>query len=213
MNMRIDTHAESKSNGVGGAPILKSAAMNLQELLAGTPATLPAGNAHAEVSTLAYSSRQVNDGAAFFAIHGEKTDGNLFVFDAIANGATAIISEMPRPWSAAWSEIFERAGRTPNSQIVSDQIAWVQTQDIRKTLAIASANFYRHPATSLELVGITGTNGKTTTSFLVDSILRAAGRTTGLFGTIEYRTPRGSVAASTTTPESLETAAFSGRRA
>src|SRR5579862_6330065 len=206
--MQIDTHAESKLSAPGSAPILDNAAMNLQELLAGTPATLPAGNAHAEVSNLAYSSRQVVEGAAFFAIHGEKTDGNLFVFDAIERGAMAVISEMPRPWNSAWNEIFERAGRAPDARTIPDHVAWIQTRDIRKTLAIASANFFHRPGAAMELVGITGTNGKTTTSFLVDSILRAAGRTTGLFGTIEYRTPRGSVAASTTTPESLDLQRF-----
>jgi UDP-N-acetylmuramoyl-L-alanyl-D-glutamate--2,6-diaminopimelate ligase len=74
----------------------------------------------------------------------------------------------------------------------------------RRALARASANFYHHPAESLKLVGMTGTNGKTTTTFLVDSILRAAGYTTGLLGTTGYRTPKGSRAGANTTPESLD---------
>jgi UDP-N-acetylmuramoyl-L-alanyl-D-glutamate--2,6-diaminopimelate ligase len=206
--MQVDTHSESKLSGQGTRPILNKAAMNLQELLAGTPATLPTGNTHVEVSNLAYGSRQVSEGAVFFAIHGEKTDGNLFVFDATERGASVIVSEMARPWNASWNELFARAGRAPSAQTLPDQVTWIQTSDIRKALAGASANFYHHPAAALELVGITGTNGKTTTSFLVDSILRAAGRTTGLFGTIEYRTPRASITASTTTPESLELQRF-----
>ena len=74
----------------------------------------------------------------------------------------------------------------------------------RRGLARAAANFYGHPADALQLVGVTGTNGKTTTAFLVDSILRAAGLTTGLIGTTGYRTPKGSRAAVNTTPESLD---------
>jgi UDP-N-acetylmuramoyl-L-alanyl-D-glutamate--2,6-diaminopimelate ligase len=74
----------------------------------------------------------------------------------------------------------------------------------RRALARAAANFYEHPADALKMVGVTGTNGKTTTTYLVDSILRAAGRTTGLIGTTGYRTPKGQRDAANTTPESLE---------
>jgi UDP-N-acetylmuramoyl-L-alanyl-D-glutamate--2,6-diaminopimelate ligase len=74
----------------------------------------------------------------------------------------------------------------------------------RKALAIAAANFYRRPAQALKLVGVTGTNGKTTTTSLIDSVLRASGAKTGLFGTIAYRTPLGNHPAPNTTPESLD---------
>jgi UDP-N-acetylmuramoyl-L-alanyl-D-glutamate--2,6-diaminopimelate ligase len=84
----------------------------------------------------------------------------------------------------------------------------VRVADARKALATIGANFYGRPVDRLELVGITGTNGKTTTSFLVDSIVRAAGRRTGLFGTIEYRTPADIRPATTTTPESLDLQRF-----
>ena len=72
---------------------------------------------------------------------------------------------------------------------VPAEVAWIQVPDARKALATIGANFYGHPADKLTLAGITGTNGKTTTSFLIDSVVRAAGKGTGLFGTIEYRTP------------------------
>ena len=182
--------------------------MKLRELLAGAQAALPPEAAEAEISSLAYSSAKVTSGAAFFAIRGEKTDGNLYAFDAISRGASAVISEMPRPWNAAWAELFSRAGKDSAARAIREDILWIQVAEIRKSLAIASANFYGNPAESLDLVGITGTNGKTTTSFLVDSILRAAGRTTGLFGTIQYRTPRAAVDATATTPESLELQKF-----
>jgi UDP-N-acetylmuramoyl-L-alanyl-D-glutamate--2,6-diaminopimelate ligase len=190
--------------------ILGSRGTKLAALLSDISPVQSSGNTEIEVVALAYNSRQVTPASAFFAIRGEKTDGNLFVFDAIERGASAIVSEMPRPWDASWSDVFERAGKAPERHAVPSEIAWIQVRDARKALAAASANFYHRPADALNLVGVTGTNGKTTTSYLVDSILRAAGRTTGLFGTIAYRTPRASSAASTTTPESLDLQRFLG---
>ncbi|MGH9592253.1 MAG: UDP-N-acetylmuramoyl-L-alanyl-D-glutamate--2,6-diaminopimelate ligase, partial [Bryobacteraceae bacterium] len=112
----------------------------------------------------------------------------------------------------SWAALFEHAGDSapaPESlRNLPAEIAWITIPDARKALAIASANFFARPADSLALVGITGTNGKTTTSYLVDSILRAHGKTTGLFGTISYRTPRGESAATNTTPESYELQKF-----
>ena len=85
---------------------------------------------------------------------------------------------------------------------------WTRVADARKALATVAANFFGHPAEKLQLIGITGTNGKTTTSFLIDAIVRAAGHQSGLFGTIAYRTPRETRPATTTTPESLELQGF-----
>ena len=91
-------------------------------------------------------------------------------------------------------------------RIWASNITWVELAagKERRALAQASANFYGHPADALKLVGITGTNGKTTPTFLVDSILHAAGFTSGLVGTTGYRTPKGSRKATNTTPESLD---------
>jgi UDP-N-acetylmuramoyl-L-alanyl-D-glutamate--2,6-diaminopimelate ligase len=161
----------------------------LSELLARVEVRQQTGTAEARVALVACDSRQVKPGALFVALRGEKTDGNRFVFDAIEAGAAAIASELPRPDAPV-------------------RVTWIQVADARKALAIASANFYDRPAETLKLVGVTGTNGKTTTTYLVDSILRAAGHRTGLFGTIEYRTPRSSRAAKNTTPESLELQGF-----
>lgn len=191
--MATKLHAEPELSLRERAPILKRSGMTLQEVLAGIPADPTLGISDLPIAAVAYNSRNVVRGALFFAIRGEKTDGNLFVADAIARGATAICSEMP-----------------PTDAALSEHIAWVRVTDARKALALASANFYRRPSESLRLIGITGTNGKTTTSYLVDSILRAAGHTPGLFGTISYRTPRATVDASTTTPESLDLQRFLG---
>ena len=139
-----------------------------------------------EISAIAYDSRAVKLGTLFVAIRGEKTDGNNFVEDAVGRGAAAVISEQPKP------------GIVPNGY------PWIQVAGARRALAISAANFYERPAGVLKLIGVTGTNGKTTTSFLVDSILRAAGCEVGLFGTIGYRLVRELRPAPNTTPESLD---------
>ncbi len=124
----------------------------------------------------------------FFALPGEKADGAQFAGDAIARGAIAVASSQARPAA------------------IPKDIAWVQLAEgkERRALATAAANFYGHPANALKLIGVTGTNGKTTTAFLVDSILRSAGYTTGLVGTTGYRTPKGARSGANTTPESLD---------
>jgi len=164
--------------------------MKLRDLLVGTELTQPFGSADTEITSLAYNSRRVAPGALFFAMRGEKTDGNRFVAEAVERGAGAICSEFAAP-----------AG-LPRS------VVWVQVANARRALATTAANFYDHPAQALGLVGVTGTNGKTTTCYLVDSILRAAGYGAGLFGTIEYRTPSATRHATNTTPESLDLQGF-----
>jgi len=180
--------------------------MKLRDLLVGADPSHPIGNADTEITSLAYDSRQVTSGALFFAIRGEKSDGNRYVFDAIERGARAIASERPRPWSAQWAEIFP--GEVAAKPDVPAKVVWLQVANARRALATAAANFYGRPVEALQLVAVTGTNGKTTTTYLLDSILRAAGHGTGLFGTIAYRTPRGSRVATNTTPESLDLQGF-----
>ena len=161
---------------------------SLAVLLEGIDAVSVSGPSSLEVSAVACDSRKVIPGSLFFALPGEKVDGNRFVRDAIAAGATSIASPSQRP-----SEI-------------PAEVSWVQlrTGQERRALARAASNFFDHPASALKLAGVTGTNGKTTTTFLIDSILQAAGFTTGLVGTTGYRTPRGSRVAGNTTPESLD---------
>ena len=162
------------------------AAMRLAKLLRGVDTRDGAAHGDLEISGLAYDSRLVRPGTLFVAIRGEKTDGNKFVSDAVGRGAVAVISEQANP------------GTLPA------EFPWIQVADARKALAISAANYYARPAEVLKLIGVTGTNGKTTTSYLVDSILRAAGCEVGLLGTIGYRLVRESRPAPNTTPESLE---------
>ncbi|HKW32292.1 MAG TPA: UDP-N-acetylmuramoyl-L-alanyl-D-glutamate--2,6-diaminopimelate ligase [Candidatus Acidoferrum sp.] len=162
----------------------------LSELLRGANATLPSPADHTEIQQLTCDSRKVQKGALFFALHGAKVDGNSFIEDAVRRGAAAIASEEPTP-----KKFFSR-------------VAWVQVHDARKALATSAANFFEHPASALQLVAVTGTNGKTTTTSLVDAIVKASGAKTGLFGTIAYYTPLGDYPAPNTTPESVDLQGF-----
>ncbi len=173
----------------------KAKAMKLRDLFAGVQVTKLTGSLDPDILALNYDSRKVQSGDLFFALRGNKLDGNEFITDVVTRGAVAIATECPI---------------LPTTQVILDQApgtkpTWIQLPEgtSRKALALASANFYRQPAAALKLVGVTGTNGKTTTAFLIDSILRAAGQVTGLVGTTGYRTPVGWRKATHTTPESL----------
>lgn len=144
------------------------------------------GDLAAEARDVTHNSGQVTAGAVFVAIRGEKVDGNQFVRQAIEQGAVAVISELPSERSAA------------------DAPAWLQVTDARKALALAAAAVHQHPSRQLRLVGITGTNGKTTTAHLIDSIIRAAEGNSAMFGTISYRIGREAATAGHTTPEASE---------
>jgi UDP-N-acetylmuramoyl-L-alanyl-D-glutamate--2,6-diaminopimelate ligase len=176
--------------------------MKLGELLQGVATRNGGANLNADITSVAYDSRSVLPGGVFVAVRGESTDGNRFVGDALARGAVAVVSEHPRPLTVS-PDLF-----TPAFPPIPGEISWVQVEQARRALATIAANFYGRPAEGLELVGVTGTNGKTTTSYLVDSILRGADLGTGLFGTILYRTPKGEQPATHTTPESLDLQSF-----
>ncbi|MFY9904604.1 MAG: UDP-N-acetylmuramoyl-L-alanyl-D-glutamate--2,6-diaminopimelate ligase [Terriglobales bacterium] len=157
--------------------------MTFQQLLQGAEVLSQSGNPG--VAGVEYDSRRVRPGSVFVATKGETSDGNRFIDQAIAAGAVAIVTdsatEVPRP-----------------------AVAWAQVVHGRRALARLSANFYKRPAERIASVGITGTNGKSTTAFLVESILRAAGRKTALVGTIEYHVAGKILPAPHTTPEALE---------
>jgi UDP-N-acetylmuramoyl-L-alanyl-D-glutamate--2,6-diaminopimelate ligase len=160
--------------------------MTLGELLAGIPvlSELPAELAQTEVKGLDYDSRRVASGYLFFAFPGARVDGREFAAQALARGAVAVVSELEAPGDFAAS--------------------WIRVRHGREALALAVRTFYGNLPRKLRLTGITGTNGKTTTSFLIDSILQAAGYTTALVGTIEYRLGPKVLPAANTTPESLD---------
>ena len=160
--------------------------MNIREVLSGVGlrAPVPEGIEDAEVAGLEYDSRKVGRGYLFFAFPGAKVDGRVFAVQAIEKGAVAVVSELEPPHGFAGP--------------------WIRVEHGRKALAKAARTFYNAPDERIGVTGITGTNGKTTTSYLVDSVLRAAGRTTALIGTIEYHLAGRRMPAVNTTPESLD---------
>lgn len=155
----------------------------LGEVLKGVPALgpLPAGIL---VTGLEYDSRRAGPGFLFFAFAGANVDGRVFARQAVENGAIAVVSELDAP---------------PGFEGI-----WIRVAHGRRALAIAARNFYGAPDERILLTGLTGTNGKTTTSYLIDSILRTAGYTTALVGTIEYHLAGRVMKAANTTPESLD---------
>jgi len=170
--------------------------MKLSELLAGVTLreALTPKLAGLEVTGLEYDSRRVGKGFVFFAFAGSRVDGGQFAQDALAKGAVAIVSESPQPVEIAGAG---GAGGT-----------WIHVEHGRHALATAARNFYRHPDERVLFTGITGTNGKTTTAYLIETLLRAAGKVTGLIGTIEYRLAGDVRPSPNTTPESLDIMRF-----
>jgi UDP-N-acetylmuramoyl-L-alanyl-D-glutamate--2,6-diaminopimelate ligase len=158
--------------------------MTFQQLLDGVGVLAQAGDA--EISGVEYDSRRVQPGCLFVAMQGESSDGNRFIETALAAGAGAVVSD--------------------GADFAAPAVvrAWARVAHGRRALARLSANFYHRPAEKLAITGITGTNGKSTTAFLVESILKAAGRSAALVGTIEYHVAGKSLPAPHTTPEALE---------
>ncbi|MGE5489211.1 MAG: UDP-N-acetylmuramoyl-L-alanyl-D-glutamate--2,6-diaminopimelate ligase [bacterium] len=165
-----------------GAETLQTPVRTVAELLPG--AAVPERLARVPVAGLAYDSRKIAPGWLFFAFPGAKADGRAFAAQAMARGAVAVVSELAPP------DDFNGA--------------WIRVEHGRRALAIAAREFYGRLDEKLAITGITGTNGKTTTSLLIDSILHTAGRKTLLVGTIEYRLAGEVLKAANTTPESLD---------
>lgn len=163
--------------------------MTLAELFAGIDTSqgggaIPPPAGDAVVGGVTYDSRQVAAGFVFVALKGMQADGATFARDAVTRGAIAVVSE-----AAAPSGI---------------RVPWVPVRDARVALAQLSDIYYRHPSRELTLVGITGTNGKTTTSYLLASIFEAAGIRCGRIGTVGYRIGTREFDAARTTPEAPE---------
>src|SRR5258708_18362526 len=160
--------------------------MTVSEVFAGVSllANLPRSLALLTVTGLEYDSRRVGPGNLFFAFEGQDADGRRFAADALGRGAIAVVSQSPGP--------ADFSGH------------WIEVEHGRRALALAARNFYGKPDERIAVTGITGTNGKTTTGYLVDAVLRAAGKTTAFVGTIEYRLGSRLIPAVNTTPESLD---------
>jgi UDP-N-acetylmuramoyl-L-alanyl-D-glutamate--2,6-diaminopimelate ligase len=155
--------------------------MTFLDLLDGVETLAQSGNPH--VTGVEYNSRRVMPGNVFVAMRGESSDGNRFIDQAITAGAAAVVTDSDRH---------------------PENIAWAQVAHGRRALAGVSANYYERPAERLAVTGITGTNGKSTTAFIIEAIMSAAGRKSALVGTIEYHVAGKTLPAPHTTPESLD---------
>ena len=159
--------------------------MTFQHLLDGAEFLSQSGNP--DVTGVEYDSRRVKPGSVFVAMRGESFDGNRFIDQAIQAGAVAIVTDSP-------------------TEKPREGVAWALVPQGRRALARISENFYKRPAERIAVTGITGTNGKSTTAFLIEAILAAAGRKSALVGTIEYHVAGKVYPAPHTTPEALELA-------
>ena len=153
--------------------------MKLRDLIDGLPSARLSGDSNVEIKAVRDDSRNVEPGDVFVAVKGMRSDGHAFVEAVIAQGAAAVVVERELP------------GLTVPQVVVGDSI---------RALGLLIGKFYGEPAKSMTLIGVTGTNGKTTTTYLVESILTAAGHKPGVIGTVELRWPGHVEAASYTTP-------------
>jgi len=155
--------------------------MKLTEILRNVPGAEVSGNDGVEIGGIAYSSKQVEPGFLFAALKGGKRDGFEFAADAAGRGAGAILSEHAKPENL--------------------DVVWIRVPEAREALARSSAAFYSYPSRHLKVVGITGTKGKTTITYLLESILKKSGFAPSVIGTINYRGPGLEIEADRTTPE------------
>lgn len=161
--------------------------MKLLEVLRGIEEVSIKGDTEKEIAGIAYDSREAKAGDLFFAIVGFKTDGHKYIQNALDNGVDVICVQ-------EGAEFIE----------VPSNVTLITCKDTRKVLALASCNFYNHPSRDFKLVGVTGTKGKTTTTYMIKTILERAGKKVGLIGTIANMIGDEAVEATRTTPESSD---------
>jgi UDP-N-acetylmuramoyl-L-alanyl-D-glutamate--2,6-diaminopimelate ligase len=164
--------------------MLRADTMRLDALLKKIQTVAVKGSKSVEIEGIAYDSRQVRPGFLFVALHGQNREGTDFIDDAVHRGAEVVVADEIRP--------------------ARRDVTQVQVRDTRLGLAQLACAFYGDPSFKLEAVGITGTNGKSTTSFMIRDILRAEKRTPGLLGTIQYEIGERCIPALRTTPESAD---------
>jgi len=163
----------------------------LSRLILGLPATNILGTMDRNIREIVYDSRKAGPNSLFVAVPGGNWDGGAFINDAIAKGASAFITE---------TSLDSLNGLDLGSRDVTA----LCVEDARKALSTVSANFYRRPSERLALTGITGTNGKTTTAYILEALFGAQGTRTGVIGTINYHYGDKKLSAPVTTPESLD---------
>jgi UDP-N-acetylmuramoyl-L-alanyl-D-glutamate--2,6-diaminopimelate ligase len=169
--------------GAGGAT-----RVDITSLLEEVDVLAVQGDLGREVSSVVSHSSEVSPGACFIAVRGTTVDGHRFIPEVVQKGAVLIISE---------GQVSTRALGPPNEEGATH----VVVPDTRRALALVARNFYGNPSRRLSLIGVTGTNGKTTTTLLIESILKAAGIHTGLMGTLLYRFGSDEMVPAHTTPE------------
>ncbi|MBS3977654.1 MAG: UDP-N-acetylmuramoyl-L-alanyl-D-glutamate--2,6-diaminopimelate ligase [Syntrophomonadaceae bacterium] len=159
--------------------------MKLPELLKGLPVLASKGDLEVFIQSITYDSRKVCSGALFVAVKGFKVDGHIFTSAAARAGAAALVVQEP-------------------IENIDDSVPVIRVADTRFALGILSANFYRYPSREFRLVGVTGTNGKTTVTHLIEAIAAYHGMRTGLIGTVGNRIAGRLLSSTHTTPESLD---------
>lgn len=159
--------------------------MKLKDLLASVEYKLLQGDKELKIDNIAYDSRQVNANTLFICIEGFSVDGHKFALDAVKKGASALLVQ---------KEVVD----------VPENITVIRVDNTRKAMAYLGAKFYKEPIKAMKLIGVTGTNGKTTTTFLIGKILEEYNKTVGIIGTIENRIGKRRIEAKRTTPESLD---------
>ena len=160
--------------------------MKLNTVLEGVEIREVIGETQREIEGIAYHSGHVKPGFLFVALRGQEVDGHLFIPDALDHGAETVVVERMEGLSE------------------SHRATFVRVDNSRQALAQMATNFYSHPSSKMTLIGVTGTNGKTTTTFLLESILKKAGFRVGVVGTINTRYGETVIQAVNTTPESLD---------
>ncbi len=164
--------------------------MKLSEILNGINDLKAKGSVDIQIENIAYDSRKVTADTLFVAIKGYDVDGHDYIEEAMKNGATAIL--------------LENVDKIRNITL-PENVTFIVTKDARFSLAIAACNFYGNPSRKFKLIGVTGTKGKTTTTYMIKTLLEAQGKKVGLIGTIENYIGEESLGESDrTTPESLE---------
>lgn len=158
--------------------------MNLKDILRGIDYKIIKGKNDLDIEEIQYDSRKVKTGDLFVCITGYVTDGHKYIESACKNGAAAIV-------------VSKKVDFIPDCTVI-------EVKDTRKALALISSNYYDNPAENMKIIGITGTNGKTTSTFMVKSILETAGYKVGVVGTISNYIGNKKIPSHRTTPESLE---------
>ena len=159
--------------------------MNLKDILTGLDYEVVQGTIDVEINKVNYDSRKVSENDLFVCVKGYATDGHKYADKAVLSGAKVIVVQ-------------------DDIDLNNDKVVIIKCNDTRKALAVMGANYYANPADKMKIIGITGTNGKTTTAFMIKDILESAGKKVGLIGTIANYVCGEKIHTERTTPESLE---------